>query len=174
MIKFQNYTLLKTSLLCIVETKTLLRSQYNYSVSYMKYNLFSIFQISHEKAIVTEHVLQLPLNISCKECYAYNMICYASICYVSYASIVLKLLFVHVKITFLLNKIVLGSSSDIGIYSDIRGDVKIPLLKLVTFCRKTYAKCMLVEVCRSDTPSPQVRLKGHLGDNSQLLLYYTW
>ena len=35
-------------------------------------------------------------------------------------------------------------------------------------------KCMLVEFCRSVTPSPQVRVKGHLGDDSQLLLYNTW
>ena len=35
-------------------------------------------------------------------------------------------------------------------------------------------KCMLVEFCRSVTPSPHVRVKGHLGDDSQLLLYYTW
>ena len=33
-------------------------------------------------------------------------------------------------------------------------------------------KCMLVEFCRSVTPSPHVRVKGHLGDDSQLLLYY--
>ena len=35
-------------------------------------------------------------------------------------------------------------------------------------------KCMLVEFCRSVTPSPHVRVKGHLGDDSQLLLYHTW
>ena len=35
-------------------------------------------------------------------------------------------------------------------------------------------KCMLVEFCRSVTPSPHVRVKGHLGGDSQLLLYYTW
>ena len=35
-------------------------------------------------------------------------------------------------------------------------------------------KCMLVEFCRSVSPSPHVRVKGHLRDNSQLLLYYTW
>ena len=34
-------------------------------------------------------------------------------------------------------------------------------------------KCMLAEICRSVTPSPHVRVKGHLGDDSQLLLYYT-
>ena len=33
---------------------------------------------------------------------------------------------------------------------------------------------MLVEFCRSVTPSPHVRVKGHLGDDSQLVLYYTW
>ena len=57
------------------------------------------------------------------------------------------------------------------LYCDFRGDVKIPLLQLVTFCRY---KCMPVEFCRSVTPSPYVRVKGHLGDDSQLLLYYTW
>ena len=35
-------------------------------------------------------------------------------------------------------------------------------------------KCTLVEFCRSVTPSPHVRVKGHLGGDSQLLLYYTW
>ena len=35
-------------------------------------------------------------------------------------------------------------------------------------------KCMLVEFCRAVTLSPYVRVKGHLCDNSQLLLYYTW
>ena len=35
-------------------------------------------------------------------------------------------------------------------------------------------KCMLVEFCRSVTPSPHVRVKGYLGDDSQLLLYCTW
>ena len=35
-------------------------------------------------------------------------------------------------------------------------------------------KCMLVDFCRSVIPSPQVRVKGHLGDHIQLLLYYTW
>ena len=35
-------------------------------------------------------------------------------------------------------------------------------------------KCMLEEFCRSVTPSPHVRVKGHLGDGIQLLLYYTW
>ena len=35
-------------------------------------------------------------------------------------------------------------------------------------------KYMLVEFCRSVTPSLHVRVKGHLDDNSQLLLYYTW
>ena len=33
---------------------------------------------------------------------------------------------------------------------------------------------MLVELCRSVTPSPHVSVKGHLGDDSQLLLYYPW
>ena len=55
----------------------------------------------------------------------------------------------------------------------IKGDIKIPLLKLVSFCRKNI-KCMLVEFCRSVTPSPHVRVKGHLRDDSQLSLYYTW
>ena len=35
-------------------------------------------------------------------------------------------------------------------------------------------KCMLVEFCRLVTPSPHVRVKGHMSDDSQLLLYYTW
>ena len=35
-------------------------------------------------------------------------------------------------------------------------------------------KCMLVAFCRSVTPSPHFKVKGHLGDDSQLLLYYTW
>ena len=35
-------------------------------------------------------------------------------------------------------------------------------------------KCMLVEFCRSVTPLKHVRVKGHLGDDRQLLLYYTW
>ena len=34
-------------------------------------------------------------------------------------------------------------------------------------------KCMLAEFCRSVTPSPHVRVKSHLGDDSQPLLYYT-
>ena len=35
-------------------------------------------------------------------------------------------------------------------------------------------KCMLVELCRSVTPSPHVRVKGHPGEDGQLLIYYTW
>ena len=35
-------------------------------------------------------------------------------------------------------------------------------------------KCMLVDFGRSVTPSPHVRVKGHLGDGNQPLLYYTW
>ena len=35
-------------------------------------------------------------------------------------------------------------------------------------------KCMLVEFVRSVTPSPHVRVKGHLSDDSQLLLSFTW
>ena len=31
-------------------------------------------------------------------------------------------------------------------------------------------KCMVVEFCRSASPSPHVRIKGHLGDDSHLLL----
>ena len=31
-------------------------------------------------------------------------------------------------------------------------------------------KCMLVEFCRSVTPSPHV--KGHVGDDRELLFYY--
>ena len=35
-------------------------------------------------------------------------------------------------------------------------------------------KCMLLEFCRSRTPSPHVMVKGHLGDDSQPLLNNTW
>ena len=49
----------------------------------------------------------------------------------------------------------------------IRGDLKMPPLKLLKL-----VKCMLVEFCRSVKPLPHVRVKGHLGDSSQLLSYY--
>ena len=35
-------------------------------------------------------------------------------------------------------------------------------------------KCMFVKFSRSVTPSPHDRVKGYLGDDSQLLLYNTW
>ena len=55
------------------------------------------------------------------------------------------------------------------------GDAKIPLLQLVIVCRNNV-KCVLVGFCRSVIPSPHVivRVKGHLGGDSQMLLYYTW
>ena len=34
--------------------------------------------------------------------------------------------------------------------------------------------CMPLEFCRSVTPSPHVRVKGHVGDDNQLLINYTW
>ena len=58
-------------------------------------------------------------------------------------------------------------------WGSFRGDVKKDSVKTGDFLQK-YIKCMLVEFCRSVTPSPHVRVKGHLGDDSQLLLYYTW
>ena len=53
------------------------------------------------------------------------------------------------------------------------GETSKYLLETGDFLQKNV-KCMLVEFCRSVTPSQHVRVTGHLGDDSQLLLYYTW
>ena len=53
-----------------------------------------------------------------------------------------------------------------------KGRCKNTSVETGNFLQKNV-KCMLVEYCRSVTPSPHVRVKGHLGDDSKLLLYNT-
>ena len=70
--------------------------------------------------------------------------------------------------------ILLGQNKDpciLFIYD--KGRHQITSVETGDFLQKN-AKSMLMEFCRSVTPSPHVRVKGHLGDNSQLLLCYTW
>ena len=58
-------------------------------------------------------------------------------------------------------------------YIIIRGRCQNTSVETSDFLQRNVI-CMLVEFWRSVTPSPHVRVKGHLGDDSQLLLYYTW
>ena len=50
----------------------------------------------------------------------------------------------------------------------VRGDFKIPKLKLITFCRKYQ---MLGKFCRSVTILPHIDVNGHLCYDSKCVLY---
>ena len=80
----------------------------------------------------------------------------------------------------------LGKGDGVGVIQQMPGQLSVRLVRVLTDCwgirqntsvetgdfLQKNIKCMLVEFCRSVTPSPHVRVKSHLGDDSQLLLYY--
>ena len=112
-------------------------------------------------------IFALAMYISCCLCSFHlhwlpnaNPVCSALSALISSVNYSLMLFTVNQGCSLLTDAMIFGETSKYSV-------------ETVDFLQKNV-KCMRVEFCRSVTPSPHVRVKGHLGDDSQLLLYYTW